>query len=88
VPLVDPVADGLADEMRSDRPHVQVVALEDLLARTAVPVVGERLVNLEVVAPAGELEAVEPPRAGLPGQVFEGQVGPLAGEQCDGPGHG
>ena len=33
VALVDAVADRLSDEMRADREHVQVVALEDLLPR-------------------------------------------------------
>ena len=63
VARVDAVADRLSDEMRADRQHVQVVALQDLLPRPAVAVVLERLVDLEVVAPAGELEAVEAPVA-------------------------
>ena len=49
----------------------------------AVAVVGERGVDVEVVAPAGELEAVEAPAAGLLGELGERQVGPLAGEQGD-----
>ena len=85
--LVDPVADRLADEMSADRPDVEVVALEDLATRPAVGLVGERLVDLEVVAPAGELEAVEAPAAGLRGEILDRQVGPLAGEQRDGTGH-
>ena len=83
VALVDPVAHRLADEVRADRPHVQVVALEDLLPRAAVRLVRERLVDLEVVAPARELEPVEAPAASLLGQVLERQVGPLAAEQRD-----
>ena len=84
---VDAVADRLSDEMRADRQDVQVVALQDLLPRPAVAVVLERLVDLEVVAPAGELEAVEAPAAGLRGEILDRQVGPLAGEQRDGTGH-
>ena len=87
VTLVDAVADRLADEMRADRENVQMVALQDLLLRPAVAVVLERLVDLEVVAPAGELETVEAPAAGLRGKILERQVGPLAGEQRDGTGH-
>ena len=87
VPLVDAVADRLADEVRADRPDVEPVALEELAVRAAVAVVGERLVDLEVVAPAGELEPVEAPVAGLRGEVLERQIGPLAGEQGDGTGH-
>ena len=87
VALVDRVADRLADEMRAEREAVQVVALEHLLDAADVVVLGERPVDLEVVAPAGELEAVEAPAAGLLGQLLERQVGPLAGEEGDGSRH-
>src|SRR5207247_11395074 len=52
-----------------------------------VALIGERLVDLEVIAPAGELEAVEAPGAALRRKVLDGQVGPLAGEERDGAGH-
>ena len=63
VPLVDPVADRLADEVRADRPHAEAVPLEQLAPLLRVAGVGDRLVDLEVVAPARELEAVEAPAA-------------------------
>ena len=63
VARVDRVAHRLADEMRAEREAVQMVALEHLLDRRAVAVLGERAVDLEVVAPAGELEPVEAPLA-------------------------
>ena len=85
--VVDGVADRLADKMSADRQNVQMIALQDLLLRSAVFLVLERLVDLEVVAPAGELEPVETPAAGLRGQILEWQVGPLAGEERDGTGH-
>ena len=66
---------------------LQPVALEQLAPLAAVGVVGERGVDVEVVAPAGELEAVEAPVAGLGGELGERQVGPLAGEQGDGSWH-
>ena len=80
---VDRVADRLADEVRAEREAVQVVALEQLLDAGAVVVLGKRTVDLEVVAPARELEAVEAPAARLLGEVLERQVGPLAGEEGD-----
>ena len=83
VARVDRVADRLADEMRAEREAVQVVALEHLLDAGAVVVLGQRTVDLEMVAPAGELEAVEAPAAGLLGQVLQRQVCPLAGEERD-----
>ena len=85
---VDRVADGLADEVVADRQDAEAVALEQLAAAAAVGVVRERGVDVEVVAPAGELEAVEAPGAGLLGELGERQVGPLAGEQGDGSWHG
>ena len=55
-------------------------------AASRVAVVGERLVDLEVVAPARQLQSVVPNlRSG--GEFGEGQVGPLAGEQCARTGH-
>ena len=73
VTLVDAVADRLADQMCADRENVQMVALQDLLSRPAVAVVLERLVDLEVVAPTGELETVEAPAAGLRGRSSSGR---------------
>ena len=85
--VVDLVADRLADEVRAEREAVQVVALEDLLDAADVVVLGERAVDLEVVAPAGELEAVEAPAPRLLGKLLQRQVGPLAGEKGDGSCH-
>src|SRR6266516_2821024 len=87
VARVDRVADGLADEVGADREAVQVVALEHLLHRPDVALLGERSVDLEMVSPAGELEPVEAPFARLARELLERQVGPLAGEQGDGPRH-
>jgi hypothetical protein len=84
VPRVDRVADRLADEVVADRPAPEAVALEQLAPPPAIPGIGERRSDVEVVAPAGELESVVPPARGLLGQLGERQVGPLAGEQGDG----
>ena len=87
MPRVDQVAHRLPDEVRPEREAVQVVALEDLLDAADVVVLGERPVDLEVVAPARKLEAVEAPAAGLFRELLERQVGPLAGEKGDGSCH-
>src|SRR4029453_440171 len=71
VARVDRIADRLADEVGAEREAVQVVALEHFLDAAAVVVLGECAVDLEVVAPAGELEAVEPPASRLLRQVLE-----------------
>jgi hypothetical protein len=83
VALVDPVTHGLADEVIADGEHLEPVLLEDVAAGAHVPVVAQRLVDLEVIAPAGELEAVETPRRRFSGDGLERKVGPLSGEECD-----
>ena len=87
VTVVDRIADGLADQVRAERPALEAVALEQVALGLHVAGVGERLVDLEVVAPAGELEPVEAPAGGLLGQALERQVCPLAGEERHGSRH-
>jgi hypothetical protein len=83
VARVDRIAHGLADEVRAEGPASEAVPAEQLSALAEVGRVGERLVDLEVVAPARELEPVEAPAADLLRQLRERQVGPLAGEERD-----
>ena len=88
VALVDRVvAHGLPGQVAGDGVHRQAVALEDLAAARDVGRVGERLVDLEVVTPAGDLQPVVAPSGGQPGDLLERQVGELSGEQGDGAGH-
>src|SRR5215204_3060184 len=75
------VADGLADEVVADRITLKIVLAKEVQAALGVVVVGERLLHLEVVAPTGELQAVVAHLLGERGQLFEGHVRPLAGEQ-------
>ena len=84
---VDAIADGLPDEVRAERPALESVPLEELPPLAAVGVVRERAVDLEMVAPAGELEPVEPPGGAGGGEIGDGQVGPLPREQRDRSGH-
>ena len=84
---VDAVTDGLADEVRSERPAPEAVPLEELPSFAAVGVVHQRAVDLEVIAPAGEFEPVEPPAGAGGREIGDRQVRPLAGEQRDRSGH-
>ena len=80
MPRVDAIAHGLADEVRAERPAPEAVPLEELPSLAAVGVVRQRAVDLEVVAPARQLEPVEPP-AGAGGREFgDRQVRPLTRE--------
>ena len=84
VPVVDRVADGLADEVRAERPDAEAVLLQQAADGLRVAGIGDRPVDLEVVAPAGELEAVVAPARDLRRELRDRQIGPLAGEERDG----
>src|SRR5690606_17108416 len=77
----DGVAHRLADQVVGDRPALESVLVEQLVPGVDVGGVGEGLVHLEVVAPAGEFEPVVAEVAGESADLLQGQVGPLAGEQ-------
>ena len=84
VPLIDQVANRLPDQVVGDCPDFQPILAQKVVASLAVVLVGERLLDIEVIAPAGQFDALVTPFAGLLADDFEGQVGPLAGEK----GHG
>nr|WP_245715064.1 hypothetical protein [Micromonospora inyonensis] len=84
VPLVDRVvADRLADQMVGDGGGLEVVLRQRLALAVDVRLVGQGLVDLEVVAPAGDLQAVVAPLGGVPADLVERKIGPLAGEERD-----
>jgi hypothetical protein len=84
VAAVHGVAHRLAHEVVAHRVHLEAVRGQAVAQPVAVVVLGERAPDVEVVAPAGELEAVVAPARGLGGERVEGHVGPLAGEERDG----
>jgi len=59
------------------------MALEQFAVGGHVPGVTERGGDVEMIAPAGELEAVVSKGLGLGRQVRNRQIGPLTGEQGD-----
>ena len=83
---VDVVADGLADEVRGDGEAFHAGGIERGALGIAVGLVG--FIDFEVVTPAGKFEAVVAELFAFLQHGFEGQVGPLAGEEGDGSGHG
>src|SRR6185437_3264323 len=86
VTFIDVVADGLADEVRGDGPGLQAMLREDFVTLVAIRLVPP-FDDVEVIAPAREFKAVVTERLGLLRDRVEGEVGPLAGEQCDGACH-
>ncbi len=87
VPLIDEIAHGLADEVCRNRIAGEAVVFQDLPLLFDVSLVLDRLIDFKMVAPAGEFQTVVAKGLGLLAEVFERQVGPLAGEQGDGTGH-
>jgi len=88
VPLVDRVvADRLPDQVAGDGKAAQPVLVEQFVPPGQVPVLAQRAVDLEMVAPAGKLEPVVPPRARELADLLERQVRPLPGEKGEWPCH-
>ena len=81
VALVDVVAGGLADEVRGDRPAAEVVLREKLPDGLDVARLVDGADDVEVVAPAGELDAFVAHRFDLGQELGDLEVGPLAGEE-------
>ena len=81
------LATGLADKVVADGPAVELMLGELVFFGLDVVLLVERLAHVEVVAPAGEFEAVVAPLADHFAEFLEGEVGPLAGEQGDRPRH-
>lgn len=81
VAFVDIVANRLAHEVIGNRVTLQAVVSEEL--PLFLDVFGVDRIDVEVVAPAGELKAVIAHFFGQWGEFFERKIGPLAGEQCD-----
>jgi len=83
---VNVVADGLSDEVGGDGKALQSGLVEGLTFGVAVSLVG--FGHFEVVAPAGEFNAVVAEGFGFLQDGGERQVGPLAGEEGDWTWHG
>ena len=69
---VDVVEHALADEVIRDGEQLQVVLFQEVAFAGAIRIVGDRFLDLEVVAPASQLEPVVPEVAGFFAQRFEG----------------
>ena len=83
VPLVDHVQHGLADEVIADRPDLKSVAFEHFALACAVIGLGGGEIDLEMIAPTGQFEAIVTETLELLGQFLQGKIGPLAREHRD-----
>jgi hypothetical protein len=74
------ITNALPNQVSANGKTLQIVFIEDIPTASNVTIFLKRLVNFEMIAPAGELEAIEAPLADLLGQGLQGQVSPLARE--------
>jgi hypothetical protein len=81
VAFVDVIAGGLADEVRGDCPAAEVVLCEEFPDGLDVTWLVDGADDIEVVAPAGELDAFVAHGFHLGEKLGDFKVGPLAGEE-------
>ena len=81
--LVNPIADRLSNEVIGDRETGEAVVEKQLPMTSAVLFASGSLIDVEVVSPASELEAVVAHFLCFWRQLLQGKVGPLSGEQSN-----
>src|SRR4029077_16731160 len=79
----DRLADRLAIVVVRDRPTAQSVLLEDVSTALEIAFVFGCCCYVEMITPTGDLQPVIAPSRSQPAHLFEREVGPLSGEQCD-----
>ena len=71
--LVDGIiGHALADEVGADGPATETIFLKDIPAALDIAVIFQGFVHFEMIAPAGEFQAVETPFADFCGEYFQG----------------
>ena len=88
VALVDQVADRLADQMVGDGEALQASRFKQPVFVAAVGSGRQRRLHIEMVAPAGQFQALIAHLLRQRRQFGQRQIGPLAGEKSDGSWHG
>jgi hypothetical protein len=88
VARIHKIAHRLADQVVADREALQAVLGQQRALVEQVLLRRERLLHIEMVAPARELEPVVAHAFGERREFGQRQVGPLAGEERDGASHG
>ncbi len=79
---VNVVENGLPDEVIADRPRLQALFFQDVMAGFTVGgrVGPRRLRDIEMIAPAGQFYTVVTERLRFGGKRLKRQIGPLTGE--------
>ena len=80
VALIDAVADGLTDQMITDRPDLQPVLVQNIAPALRVAVILKCLLFFLKIYPALDLEAVIPPVRGFFSDLIQRHIRPLSGK--------
>ena len=83
MPRVNRIANGLAYQMGADRVALEIVAFQQFAFGGDVAIVGQRLVDFKMVAPASKFQAIVAKILRHACQIFQRQIGPLTGKKCD-----
>ena len=86
--VIDRVADSLPHEVGAGRVGEDAFRLQELPVLLAVAVLFERPLDVEVIAPARELQAFVAEGLRLLGEGLEGEVSPLTSEEAKRTRHG
>ena len=73
MPLVDHVEHGLANQVGADRVQPQIVAFEQIAAAGAITAIGQGLLDVEMIPPAGQFEPLVAELAGLSARSSSGR---------------
>ena len=79
--LVDWIAYRLPDQVSTQRPAAETSPIENRTNLAGIIRLGHRPGDVEVIAPARQLKAIEPPPGGPLNERGQRQVCPLSGEQ-------
>jgi hypothetical protein len=78
--MVNGVADALANQVGADGETLQTIFIQQVAPGLYVTIFAQGAIHFEVITPTSQFQAVKAPIADLLGQLFQGQIGPLAGK--------
>ncbi len=88
VTRLDRVANRMANTVSAQDRYAEFQTIEQRELGRTVIVLARRPLHFEMVAPAGEFQALITPLGDAQRQFLQGQVGPSTAEENDWPGHG
>ncbi|MBZ0298295.1 MAG: hypothetical protein K8J31_01060 [Anaerolineae bacterium] len=81
------ITDALSNQVGADRKALQVVFLQNIFSASVIAVALQGLVDLEMIAPTGQFQAILAKTGCFFCQHWQGKVSPLPCKKCDRPCH-